>query len=158
MADSLSVVESLGSRALPWLGRLATIAILALLAWLGARVFWHLTAPATPEPAIAVDTDPSRVAQAIAARHLFGEAPEQGIKTVAAASATDAKLFGVVAPSRKGQAGIAIISIQGKPAVALREGDEIAAGVTLQRVLAKSVEISQGGVVRMLTLPERGKT
>ena len=158
MADSHSFAASPGSRALAWLGRLAAIAIIALLAWLGARVFWNLTAPATPEPAIAVDTDPARVSHAVAARHLFGEMPEQGIKTVAAGSATDAKLFGVVAPSRKGQTGIAIVSVQGKPAVALRVGDEIAAGVILHRVLARSVEISHGGVIQVLLLPERGKT
>jgi general secretion pathway protein C len=156
MADSLSVVSSLALRALPWLGRLATIALIALLAWLGARAFWDLTAPATPEPAIAVDTDPSRVAQAVTARHLFGEGPGQGIWTAGTGNA--AKLYGVVAPTGKGRGGIAILSIQGKPAVAVREGDEFASGVTLHRVLARSVEISQGGVIQVLTLPERGKT
>ena len=158
MAITLSFVASLGPRALPWLGRLVTIAIVALLAWLGAQVFWNLTAPATPEPPIAVDTDPPRVAQTIAARHLFGEAPQQGIRTAGTGRAVDAKLYGVVAASGKGHSGIAILSIQGKPAVAVREGDEITPGVTLHRVLARSVEISQGGVIEVLRLPERGKT
>ena len=156
MTDSLSFVFSLAPRVLPWLGRLATIALIALLAWLGARAFWDITTPATPEPAFAVDTDPSRVAQAVAARHLFGEAPEQGIKTAGTGSTT--KLYGVVAPTGKGRPGIAILSILGKPAVAVREGDEFASGVTLHRVLVRSVEISQGGVIQVLTLPERGKT
>lgn len=158
MADSLSFVASVASRALPWSGRLATIAMIALLAWLGARIFWSLSAPTVPEPAIAVDTDPARVAQTVAARHLFGKAPEQSIKVAGTASATDAKLYGVVSPSGKGRSGIAIVSIQGKPAVAIREGEEIAAGVTLHRVLVRSVEISEGGIIQVLTLPQRGKT
>jgi general secretion pathway protein C len=157
MTDSLSFVASLAPRVLPWLGRLATVAMIALLAWLGARIFWSLTVPAVPEPAIAVDTDPARVAQTVAARHLFGKAPEQGVRG-AGASAADAKLYGVVSPSGKGRTGIAIVSVQGKPAVAFREGDEIAAGVTLHRVLVRSVEISQGGIIQVLTLPQRGKT
>jgi len=158
MADSFSFIASLAPRALPWLGKLATIAMLALLAWLGARWFWNLTVPATPDPAIVVDTDPSGVAQTIAARHLFGEAPAQGAMGAGASSAANIKLHGVVAPARRGQIGIAILSSQGQPAVAVRVGEEILPGITLHRVLPRSVEIDQGGQVRLLTLPDRGKT
>ena len=157
MADSFSFVSSLAPRAIPWLGRLATLAVIALLAWLGARLFWALTAPATPEPALAVDTDPSRVAQTIAARHLFGEAPAQGTAGAASRSA-DIKLHGVVAPGKRGHTAIAILSSKGRPAVVVRVGEEILPGVTLQRVLPRSVEIDQGGQILLLTLPERGKT
>jgi hypothetical protein len=73
MADSFSFVLSLAPRAIPWLGKLATIAIIALLAWLGAQLFWNLTVPTPSEPAIVVDTDPSGVAQMIAARHLLAK-------------------------------------------------------------------------------------
>ncbi len=158
MADSSSFISSLALRALPWLGKLATIAIIALLAWLGARLFWNLTVPATPEPAIVVDTDPSGVAQMIAARHLFGAAPAQGATGAGAKLEANIKLHGVVAPARRGRIAIAILSSQGKPAVAVRVGDEILPGVTLHRVLPRSVEIDQGGQIRLLTLPERGKT
>ncbi len=158
MADSFSFIASLAPRALPWLGKLATLAIIALLAWLGARLFWNLTAPATPEPAMVVNTDPSGVAQMIAARHLFGEAPAQGATGEVANSVANLKLHGVVAPARRGQIAIAIFSSQGKPAVAVRVGEEIRPGVTLRRVLPGSVEIDQGGQIRLLTLPERGKT
>ena len=157
MADSFSFVSSLAPRAIPWLGRLATLAVIALLAWLGARLFWALTAPATPEPAIAVDTDPSRVAQTIVARHLFGEAPAQGTAGAVASRSADIKLHGVVAPGKRGHTAIAILSSKGRPAVVVRVGDEIVPGVTLQRVLPRSVEIDQGGQVLTLTLPDRGK-
>lgn len=149
-------VTSLAPRAIPWLGKLATVAIIALLAWTGARVFWNFTAPTTSEPVIAVDTDPSRVAQAIAARHLFGDAGASRA-AVAIVEAT-VKLNGVVAPTRPGQIGIAIVSSQGKPAAAVRVGEEILPGVILHRVLVRSVEIERGGQIQLLTLPERGKT
>jgi len=158
MTDTLSTyMSSYAPRAISWLGRLATLAVIALLAWTGARVFWTLTAPVTPDPAIAVDTEPTRVAQAVAGRHVFGEAPVAAIGMTGAA-ATNVKLFGVVARGANGRAGIAIISVQGKPAAAFREGEEIASGVMLHRVLVRSVEISQGGAIQVLTLPERGKT
>lgn len=149
-------MSSLAPRALPWLGKLATIAVLALLAWLGARLFLDLSVPATPEPAIVVDTDPSGVAQVIAARHLFGEARAQGAALAGAPASI--KLHGVVAPAGRARIAMAILSSQGKPAVAVRVGEEILPGVTLHRVLPRSVEIDQGGQIRLLTLPERGKT
>ena len=158
MADSFSFVSSLAPRAIPWLGKLATLAVIALLAWLGARLFWILTAPATPEPAIAVDTDPSSVAQTIAALHLFGEAPAPGAAGAVADSAGDIKLHGVVAPAWRWHTAIAIFSSKGKSAVAVRVGEEIVPGVTLRRVLPRSVEIDQGGQILLLALPERGKT
>ena len=158
MADSFSFLSSLAPRAIPWLGKLATIVIVALLAWLGARVFWNLTAPATPEPAMVMDTDAPRVAQAVAARHLFGEAPVQGATGADARLEATLKLHGVFAPARQGQIAIAILSSKGKPAVAVRVGEEVVPGVTLHRVLPRSVELDQGGQIFPLTLPERGKT
>lgn len=140
------------------MGRLATIATIALLAWLGARVFWSLTAPATPEPAMAIETDALRVGQAVAARHLFGQAPVQSAKGAGAGLVATLKLHGVFAPARPGHTAIAILSSQGKPAVAVRVGEEVLPGVTLHRVLPRSVEIDQGGQIFPLTLPERGKT
>jgi len=158
MADSFSFMSRLARRAIPWLGSLATIAALALLAWVGARIFWTLSAPAPAEPALAVDTDPSRVAQAIATRHLFGEAPDTGISAAVPEGAINGKLNGVIAPSRKGGTAIAIVSIDGKPAVAVREGDELMPGVILHRVLSRSVEIRRGGKTLVLALPQPGKS
>lgn len=130
--------------------------MIALLAWLGARIFWDFTTPATPEPAMVVDTDALRVAQTVAARHLFGIAPAQ--PRVGGSTAGGIKLHGVVAPGRSGHTAIAILSSQGRPAVAVRVGEEVLPGVTLHRVLPRSVEIDQGGQIITLALPERGKT
>ena len=126
--------------------------------WTGARVFWNLTTPATPEPAMVIDTDALRVAQAVAARHLFGEAPAHATTGAGARLVASLKLHGVFAPTKRGQVAIAILSSQGKPAVAVRVGEEVLPGVTLHRVLPRSVEIDQGGQIISLTLPERGKT
>ena len=134
------------------------IAMLALLAWLGARMFWDLTVPATPEPAMVMDTDALRIAQAVAARHLFGEAPVQGTTGADARLEANLKLHGVFAPVKRGQIAIAILSSKDKPAVAVRVGEEVLPGVTLHRVLPRSVELDQGGQIFPLTLPERGKT
>lgn len=158
MAETIAFVTSFLPRALPWAGRLATVVVLAILAWLGAGIFWSITTPVSGEPSVAVDTDPARAAQAVASRHIFGEAPALAPQAVATGTAASTKLLGVVAPSGKGQAGIAILSLQGKPAAALREGDEIAPGVTLHRVLTRSVEINENGATYVLNLAERGKS
>ena len=158
MANLLSFAGSLRPRLLSWLGGMAALAALALLGWFGAGIFWKLTTPLTTEPAIAVDTDPMRSANAVAAKHLFGEAPVQKGIAVASLVASDIKLFGVVAAGRKDRPGVAIVSVKGKPPVAIREGDEVTPGVIVQRVLVRSVEISSARGTQVLSLPERGKS
>ena len=156
MTEFSSFLSSLAPRVIAWLGWLATLAAIVLFGWIVAGVFWELAAPYAPEPVLAVDTDPARVAQTVAARHIFGDA--RADVTTAVTNVVGVKLFGVVAPTGRTRVGIAILSVQGKPAVAVREGEEIADGVRLQRVLARSVEISRGGQVQELALPDRGKT
>lgn len=141
---------------MPWLGRLATLAMLALLAWLCAGIYWSLTAPATPRPASDIDTDPQRVVQALVSRHLFGLPAPTAAATTAAAP-TDIRLTGVIAAQAEGQPAYALLAIEGKPAQVVREGDEMAPGVTLKRVLPREVEIARGGQTQTLSLPEKGK-
>lgn len=145
-------------RLVRWAGVLATLAMLALLAWVGAIVFWSLNTPAAVAPIAAIETDPARAAQAIVGRHPFGESPKPGATVVKAAVVTDIALRGVVAPTRPGRAGVAVLAIAGKPPVAVREGDEVAPGVKLARVLPTSVELERGTHVQSLSLPERGKS
>src|SRR5262249_49654513 len=83
------------------------------------------------------------------ARHLMGE-------TVAAAAAPAApppsqyRLLGAMTASGK-QRGFAILSEQGKPAFPVVEGEEIAPGLKLSRVLPDKVVLARGG--REHTLP-----
>jgi len=141
---------------IPWLGRLATLLMLALLAWVCAGVYWSLSAPATPRPATGLETDPQRVVQAIASRHLFGMAAANA-PAAATRGPVDFRLNGIIAAQAQGKPAYAILVPEGKPAQLVREGEEVAPGITLQRVLPREVELSRGGQTQTLSLPDRGK-
>jgi len=143
------------ARVAQWSGVLATMAMLGLLAWLGARIFWSLTTPVASPPVVAIETDPARAAQNITARHLFGEAPLPGAAVVKAVVLPDITLRGVVAPSGKGRTGVAVLTVAGKPPISVREGEEVVPGVTLHRVLPRSIELERGRQVQTISLPER---
>ncbi|HSQ04459.1 MAG TPA: type II secretion system protein N [Burkholderiales bacterium] len=138
-----------------WLSAAATLAMLALLAWLGASIFWRLTTPATVEPVVAIETNPARIAQTVTARHLFGEAPPPSAVLAKGKAPTDIKLRGVIAPSRPGQPAVAVLSIGGKASISVREGEEPVPGITLHRVFAREVEIKRNGQIQSLSLPDR---
>lgn len=143
------------SALIPWLGRLATLAMLALLAWIGAGIFWSLSTPQTPRSATAMETDPQRAVQAIGGRHLFGVAPT--VTESPASAPTDLRLSGAIVAQQAGSQSFAVLSIEGRPPQVVREGDEIAPGVTLERVLARQVEILRNGQKQTLSLPESNK-
>ena len=144
------------ARAMQWLGRLSTLVMLALFAWVGAGMLWSLTAPRTSEPSVAMETDPGRAAQAIAGRHLFGEAAAPGAVAKGVVM-PDITLRGVIAAARPREPAVAVLAIAGKNAVSVREGDEVVPGVNLHRVLAHEVELERDGQIQSLSLPERTK-
>ena len=141
------------ARLLPWLGGVAALLMLALLAWLGANIFWTLSAPPSLRPSAVIETDLQRVLPALTERHLFG------IHQVVAASSapSNIRLNGVIAAQRPGHSAYALLVVEGKPAELVREGEEIAPGITLQRVLSRQVEILRGGQPQILSLPESAK-
>ncbi|HKA39560.1 MAG TPA: type II secretion system protein N [Burkholderiales bacterium] len=67
---------------------------------------------------------------------------------------SDIKLVGVIAQGRQGQ-GIALLAVDGRPALPLRAGEEIAAGVTLAEVRADRVVVSRSGAVQEIRLPAK---
>lgn len=139
---------------LPWLGRLTAMVMLGLLGWLGANIFWTVSAPAGSSPSGQMETDAQRAAQGIGNRHLFG----QYIAAVGPMAApSNLKLTGVITAQREGQRAYAFITVEGKAAQLVKEGEEIAPGITLQRVLARQVEIQRNGQNQTLTLPENSK-
>lgn len=140
------------SSLLPWLGHLATLLMLALLAWLCAGIYWTLTTPPAQRAAGRIETDPQRVVPAIVARHLFGIAPVTARPL--ATAPTDIKLSGVIAAQREGQTAYALLSVEGKPAQVVHEGDEFAPGTILKQVLPRAVEILRGGQSQTLSLPQ----
>ena len=64
----------------------------------------------------------------------------------------DIRLVGVIAQGKSGE-GIALLSIDSKPAVALRAGDDIGPGITLAEVRSDRVVINRSGVPQEIRLP-----
>ena len=145
----------LSSSLVPWLGRLATLLMLAVLAWMGTNIFWRVTTKETlssvPPASLGAEADPRRAAQVLVARHLFGEIASGPSM---AAAPTDIRLSGVIATPQPGQTAMAFLALEGKPAVAVRVGEEVAPGITLKHVEPRQVELSRNGQVQVLTLPE----
>jgi len=77
---------------------------------------------------------------------LFGARP--------GADGGDIKLVGVIAQGPQGR-GIALLAVDGRPAQALRAGEEIAAGVTLAEVRADRVLLSRSGAIQEIRLPAK---
>ena len=138
-----------------WLGRMAALVMLAVLGWLGADIYWTVNAPESVVPSAQMETELQKVQQALTARHLFG------VYVVASATASapsDIRLNGVIAAEKAGQRAYALLSLEGKPAQLVKEGEQVAPGITLQRVLPRQVELLRGGQPLTLTLPETSKT
>lgn len=126
------------------------VAMLAVLAWLGAHIFWTLSAEESPAPPMALETEPRRAAQTVVARHPFGEVASGPVVV----TAIDIRLTGVIAAQRQGEAGMAFLVLEGKTPMAVREGAEVAPGIVLHRVLPRQVELARGAQIQILTLPE----
>ena len=123
-------------------------AVAASAVYWGLRLFTH----PTPVPAgAAVANAPSPAAGNLA--RLLGMPPVQAV-AVAAAAPVDSRfrLVGVVAP-RIGQAsGLALISVDGKPARAVGVGREIEPGLRLLAVSQRQAELGVTGSAPALTL------
>lgn len=66
--------------------------------------------------------------------------------------AGDIRLVGVIAQGKSGE-GIALLSVDSKPAVALRAGEDIRPGITLAEVRADRVVVNRAGVPQEIRLP-----
>lgn len=128
---------------------------LALSAWVAADLFWRFSAPRPPALPVAAMADPQAAAQAIASRHLMGQAA--GGPVVIAAPVGRYTLQAVVTGSN-GRPGWAVIAIDGGAQQGFVEGQEIQPGVTLASVGRDSIELSTGGARQTIKLIERGGT
>lgn len=141
----------------PWMPRLAAFVVGLLLA--GSMVFWVLHWPAADggrsvPPAVAGEELPPPPLAAVA-RLLGGEA-----QASASAAAPDAasrfRLTGIIA-SGAGQ-GVALLSIDGKPARPYRVGSQLEEGWMLQSVEKRSVALATDASAPpglQLALPQR---
>jgi general secretion pathway protein C len=125
---------------LPFIFTVAAVAALsASLAYWGLQLFKPqqrpiAAAPMAPAPEPSLD----------AAKSLFG-----GQSAVAVAS--NYQLKGVVAAG-DGRDSAAIVAVDGKPAMALAVGRDVAPGVTVREIHPKYVLLSEGGVVKRIDL------
>ena len=136
-----------------WSGRVTTVGMLALIGWIGASIYWTLSTTESARPSAQMETDVGKAQQAIAGRHLFG------VYVVAASTPnstpSDIRLNGAIAAEKPGQRAYALLSIEGKPAQLVREGDELAPGISLKQVQARQVELLRGGQSLILRLPDK---
>mgnify|MGYP001544585832 CR=1 FL=1 len=129
-----------------------TLAALALLGLVLAYWTWAWLAP-RPEPRA-----PALEGQALhlePAYRLFGGAPQGASDAAPTALAID--LLGVAAASG-GKPGYAVLRLDAKRIVAVREGDEIEPGVKLAEVHAERVVLERGGVRETVAFPQKGKS
>ena len=128
---------------------LLTFAALALLALVLAYWTWAWLAP-RPEPRAQAAVHAGGGAEA--AYGLFGSAQQGG----GAPTGLALELLGVVAASGD-QPGYAVLRLDAKRSVAVREGGEIEPGVRLAEVDVDHVVLERGGVRETLAWPKQGK-
>lgn len=124
----------------------ANLAALALLALVLAYWTWQWFAPRT-EPAAPAASAAPRIETAAA---LFGDSRPT---TAAAAAYT---LVGIAAASG-GRAGHAVLRIDNARTAVVREGEEIATGVTVAEVHGDRVVIDERGTRRTLEWPKASR-
>ncbi len=127
----------------------------SLLIWalvVASAVAWglRLYGRATPVPAQAVTAMPS-AAQGADYSRVFGQPPVVAVAVNEPVLADSRfKLVGVVAPRGERRGGLALISVDGKPARALRVGREVEPGLTLVGVNHRGAELGRAGAPSML--------
>ena len=152
------MMSLLGDRMWPRIGisgatlvRTCTVVlVLALAATITAWVLEFSTrrTPSEPvRPVTAGDSAPRTQAADVAPiAVLFGAVP--------GADGSDIKLVGVIAQGPRGK-GVAILAVDGRPPLALRAGEEIAAGVTLAEVQSDRVVVSRSGAIQEIRMPAK---
>lgn len=131
---------------------LVTFVAIALLALVLAYWTWVWFAPRSePRAPAAVQTG----GRAETAYGLFGSA--QRASNGAAPTGIAVSLLGVVAASG-GQSGFAVLRLDARQTVAVREGREIKPGVLLAEVHADHVVLERGGTRETLAWPKQVKS
>jgi general secretion pathway protein C len=127
---------------------MATIGALIFLGLVLAYWTWAWLGP-RPEPrAVPLAATDNR---AVSAHSLFGSAQPGG--TVASPGLT-IRLLGVAA-AVGGQPGYAVMQLEGRKSIAVREGEEIASGARLAEVHPDHVIVTRNGAREMLAWPKK---
>lgn len=130
---------------------LITVAALALLGMVLAYWTWAWLAP-PEEPQAQPATQAA--GPSVTASGLFGKA--QTLGHARAPTGFAITLLGVVAATR--ESGYAVLRLDSKETVAVRQGDEIEPGLQLAEVHADHIVVERGGVRESLAWPGSGKT
>jgi general secretion pathway protein C len=126
---------------------LVTAAALALLAFVAAYWTWVWLAP-RPQPRV----QPADSGGDVSAGVLFGYV--QGDRNSAAPTGIAIRLLGIVAATG-GRRGYAVIQLEPRQILAVREGEEVAPGVRLAEVGTDHVILERSGTRETLAWPER---
>ena len=144
----VSALEGSG-RAQTALVALLTFAALALLGLVLAYWTWAWLAP-RPEPRAQAAVPPSE--GVAAALGLFGNA--QPGPNVAAPTGIAIRLLGIIAATQGGRS-YAAVQLGANEMLAVREGEDVAAGIRLAEVGTHHVILERGGVRETLALPRQ---
>jgi general secretion pathway protein C len=128
-----------------------TVATIAALGVAGAYWTWAWFAP-RPEPntQVAMPT----VARLDAAYRLFGDVPVN--RSASVPGGITVKLLGLVAASGN-EPGYAVLQLDAKRAVAVRQGGEIEPGTRVVEVNTDHIVLDRGGMRETLAWPKQGK-
>lgn len=130
---------------------LVTVAALALLALMAAYWTWEWFAP-RPEPRAQVVANLG--GHAVIANGLFGNLELKRDRNSAAPTGIAIRLLGIVAATA-GRRGYAVMQLESKEILAVREGEDIAPGIRLAEVGNDHLILERGGNRETLTWPEK---
>jgi len=128
---------------------LATIAAVALLGLVAAYWTWVWFAP-HPQPRAPTAADTGTAAGAAGA--LFGSMRRDSNSPVPTGIAI--RLLGIVAATG-GRRGYAVVQLEAKEILAVREGEDVAPGIRLAEVGTDHVILERGGIRETLVWPEK---
>ena len=128
---------------------LVTLGALALLGWVLAYWTWAWFAPRPAPRAPSAVVSSGGIA---AAQNLFGNL--QRNRNIAAPTGIAIKLLGVVAATR-GHRGHAVMQLDARQILAIREGEDVAPGIRLAEVHTDHVILVRNGVRESLAWPQK---
>lgn len=123
---------------------------LLIATWLISGWFWDQAAPAAIALPKARLSDPLEATQSIAARQLMGSTQKTS-DSAPPPRLAQYRLLGAMTSAGRTR-GFAIVAEEGKAAVAVLEGDDVAPGIKLAKVLAEQVQLRYEGRTETLAL------
>lgn len=130
---------------------LVTVAALALFALVAAYWTWEWLAP-NPEPRAQVAANAG--GHAASANGLFGNMERN--QNSASPTGIAIRLLGIVAATA-GRRGYAVMQLEPKEILAVREGEDITPGIRLAKIETDHIILERGGARETLAWPEKYK-